>query len=174
MSPSQKGCRGSSGCQAVVRSSSRPLAEDFLRGCSRSHLFGLLTGDSGAEKPIWRTLFLGSGYLHAGREVAKSCPSLACSCLAHETTLHQMTEPRVRPEGTWRLRSPQNLASLLPKGKDGCLGRTDLQAIKPFLSSAFLSLVADLYQHPQGKTILFPQQNRLCTSGLGINHQPRG
>lgn len=34
--------------------------------------------------------------------------------------------------------------------------------------------MGDLYQHPQGKTILFPQQNRLCTSGLGINHQPQG
>ena len=34
--------------------------------------------------------------------------------------------------------------------------------------------VPDLYQHPQGKTILFPQQNRLCTSGLGINYQAQG
>ena len=34
--------------------------------------------------------------------------------------------------------------------------------------------VPDQYQHPQGKTILFPQQNRLCTSGLGINYQAQG
>ena len=34
--------------------------------------------------------------------------------------------------------------------------------------------VPDLYQHPQGKAILFPQQNLLCTSGLGINYQAHG
>lgn len=34
--------------------------------------------------------------------------------------------------------------------------------------------IRDLCQHPQGKTILFPQQNQLCTSGLGINYQAQG
>jgi hypothetical protein len=54
-----------------------------------------------------------------------------------------------------------------------CKGQLFKQS-NPFLSSAFLSLSADLYQHPQGKTILFPQQNQLCTSGLGINHKSQG
>lgn len=43
-----------------------------------------------------------------------------------------------------------------------------LKQLNPLFSFAFLSPGADLYQHPQGKTILFPQQNRLCASGQGL------
>lgn len=88
--------------------------------------------------------------------------------LADMVSLHQLSQSGVT-DG--ERRSPQTLAFLPHNGKADYLERGQLLRWRIPLLFAFSSLVTDLYQRPQGRTILFPQQNRLCTSGLGINHR---
>lgn len=99
-------------------------------------------------------------------------PALAppAPSLPKEEATHEPTQSRARAKGP----GGRGQRNLWPPGFLALLKAQVLKQLNPLLSSAFLSPAADLYRHPQGKTILFPQQNRLCTSGLGINHQPQG
>lgn len=86
---------------------------------------------------------------------------------------HPLADPG-QGRGRRNLEVTPNSGLPLCKEENHSLERADPPALNPLLSFAFLSLVADLYPHPQGKTSLFLLNKPITHVRPGITHQLQG